>query len=521
MAHDGRFGGRFFGGKGGRGYDYYNDGGYVFGGFGSRKGGNGGKGKGKGKDGGKKGSFGGKGKVSGTGKGKGDFSYPETYFYEVYPHKAKGLRVIKCPKSGCYGCCLEGDNPPKTCNRCGTAFNFGAKSRSASPAVSTKSDSQVQNTSNAAKAMYDALEADGIPHDRILEHLKMAGLKLETPKTPTAGKTLTTVATAIAKIESQIAGIENNIKGAWEKYTNLNDKMEETVLNIDKMTESKKDLYQQKQRLENESASISGHSKVATSLAAGISPNMEEAWCNLDGELEGLPEEKREAVLTKSMNFLQTTQLTIAEHQLKNEGYEKTITTCLSKIASLEEAMARLNSASKEPVTSMSKSPPNTGAGNATINQSAVAQPYLAALRSPPTKQAAPLLPKAPSVKSGASNLGTPASVASKPLNIASKQPAKASPVAISNIDEETGNGPLGLSNSIENDEDDLMGEVTTSQEDIDLQNAKKRCRTLREANPVATNNSFQMLQRSAASIASSVVSEAVEAVEDDTGKTS
>ena len=67
--------------------------------------------------------------------------------------------------------------------------------------------------------MYDELESDGLSHERILDHLKRLGLKLETPTPPTAGKTLTTGATAIANIESQIAATENNIKGAWEKNT--------------------------------------------------------------------------------------------------------------------------------------------------------------------------------------------------------------------------------------------------------------------------------------------------------------
>ena len=81
------------------------------------------------------------------------------------------------------------------------------------------------------------------------------------------------------------------------------------------------------------------------------------------------------------------------------------------------------------------------------------------------------------------------------------------------NIDEDQGMGPLGNGGSSDNDEamDDVEGvsaELSTQEkEEMDLQSAKKRCRFLREANPVTTSNSFQTL----ASIASSVQSEVAE----------
>ena len=70
------------------------------------------KSKGKGK---------GKGKSKGNGKGKGDNSnWHQSYYFEVFPDKARGRTVVKCPKKDCFGCCLDGDKRPHACTRCGT-----------------------------------------------------------------------------------------------------------------------------------------------------------------------------------------------------------------------------------------------------------------------------------------------------------------------------------------------------------------------------------------------------------------
>ena len=197
---------------------------------------------------------------------------------------------------------------------------------------------------------------------------------------------------------------------------------------------------------------------MATSLAAGISPDMEEAWGSLDNELDGLPEDKRDAVLTKSMNFLQTTQMVIAEHQVENEQYEQTIAMCLSKIAALGDSFSKISkdAASKTvPLVPTSKPPPTASLNgqNATpTTQASVAKPYLSALRSPPEKnKASQLLPKAGIAKPAtALALNIASSSFMKPTTKAVAAPVSAN--VSTNIDEEQGMGPLGNGVSFDNE---------------------------------------------------------------------
>ncbi len=77
-------------------------------------------GKGPPKGGGKGGGKGGKAKGNGKCKDTQDSNE-----YEEYPERARGRKVVKCPKAGCFGCCLDGNNRPEACNKCQTIFNYG------------------------------------------------------------------------------------------------------------------------------------------------------------------------------------------------------------------------------------------------------------------------------------------------------------------------------------------------------------------------------------------------------------
>jgi hypothetical protein len=93
------------------------------------------KGKGKGQwglwrwveDGNTKGGGKAKGKGKSKGKGKGitrESKKSTSYFFEDYPHLAKGDPVVKCKNPICFGCCRFGHNPPTTCYECGQAFDY-------------------------------------------------------------------------------------------------------------------------------------------------------------------------------------------------------------------------------------------------------------------------------------------------------------------------------------------------------------------------------------------------------------
>ena len=67
--------------------------------------------KGKGKDCGKGNSKGKEKTTNEESRGRPrekELRLPKAIFYEDFPDKAKGQQVCKCPKSGCYGCCLVG-----------------------------------------------------------------------------------------------------------------------------------------------------------------------------------------------------------------------------------------------------------------------------------------------------------------------------------------------------------------------------------------------------------------------------
>ena len=133
----------------------------------------------------------------------------KSYFYEQQSKKARGLRVVKCKTDGCYGCCLDGEKRPTSCNRCDEPFDFGIRPpRSASPAsdrsekaqpkAAAKKRDQQQGPSNLldVNQVYDNLEESGMEHDKILELLKSWKMEYK-PKTIASPARLTSSAAAI------------------------------------------------------------------------------------------------------------------------------------------------------------------------------------------------------------------------------------------------------------------------------------------------------------------------------------
>jgi hypothetical protein len=88
---------------------------------------------------------GGRGRSVGQRGGKGpsldkynkERSNQNNYYFDIYPERAKGLKVIRCKNFICFEGTLLGDKPAKTCRLCGWNFELGntPRARSQSPAT--------------------------------------------------------------------------------------------------------------------------------------------------------------------------------------------------------------------------------------------------------------------------------------------------------------------------------------------------------------------------------------------------
>ena len=146
--------------------------------------------KGGGKGGVSKGTGKGKGKSGGERKGKGKGHNeehrgrqievtprkPTAYYFDLYPDRAKGRKVIKCHMPTCFGCWLEGDHPPTECRFCHTPCRRSGSNTGSDKTVREKPEPaakpvEYHNGGLAAKA-YQGLLDKGQAEDEALKFVQ-------------------------------------------------------------------------------------------------------------------------------------------------------------------------------------------------------------------------------------------------------------------------------------------------------------------------------------------------------------
>ncbi len=221
----------------------------VFGTMGGGKGGGswqwvdtgGGKGGGKGK-GKSKGKSYGKGKDKGKGKGK---KVSTSYFFEDFPHLAKGYPVVKCKTPTCFGCCTFGDNPPCVCYECELPFDFSRfheEERQARPA--NKQKQAAARDSSAGSARSDNKDHHQTKGDELVtslvvnskmskedanKHAQMIFPKWKEAQVVDKVVLQAKTSSEIKKMTEALAGLKNKLKNHQTKYEKLEKELEESA----------------------------------------------------------------------------------------------------------------------------------------------------------------------------------------------------------------------------------------------------------------------------------------------------
>ena len=160
---------------------------------------------------------------------------PKEYFFDKYPAATRGKKVYKCPKEGCFGCCLENASDFH-CRICTTMMKPDVADNSRRPSSSgdtdkgSRSKSPASINNNAAKSMYESLMKQGIDEQIVLESLQQAGFKYKPPKPPKPPSSADIVISNgehIKSIQGEIRQLQNLCSQQEERHINLLTQAEE------------------------------------------------------------------------------------------------------------------------------------------------------------------------------------------------------------------------------------------------------------------------------------------------------
>ena len=216
------------------------------------------------------------GKGGGKGKGKGA-TLVEGYYFDLFPDAAKGRPVVKCKTPACFGCCLYGDSPPKTCNKCKKDFDFsrfrgrpvdgpGNRSRDSSAASNGSKPSNKQNNNKGAVLYTELLKVYN--QDKALEVTRSAF-----PNFKPAQESPNSFSQSVGDIQKQegrVLDLRNKLKGQIQKAERLQGELEEcqTTGNdlVTQIEEAEADLLIQR----NKAATHLGLSRVTLEKAKDL-----------------------------------------------------------------------------------------------------------------------------------------------------------------------------------------------------------------------------------------------------------
>jgi hypothetical protein len=241
-----------------------------------------GKGKGKGKN---------KDKTNGKGKGKGEQTdyKPESYFYDDHPHRARGLKVIKCANPICFGCVLQGKNTTTTtCRYCQWVFRIPSSApdditppwkqdtkapankqpSSRSSSLGRKDTSSPNEKYASAETMHKQLvDEDGFTAEKatafVLKHLGVQYPKPDTVK-PTA------LTHELEKFTAEINKVENHIRRQQDRQSVLLHQCQECEDQITLLNETRVELLAKKDAALSKLGTLFAKDQQAVHLAQGL-----------------------------------------------------------------------------------------------------------------------------------------------------------------------------------------------------------------------------------------------------------
>jgi len=313
----------------------------------------GGKGKGKGEE--KNGKGKGKGKSRTKGDG-GSSNEHKSYYFDVFPERANGRRVVKCTKAGCYGCCLDGDKRPEVCNKCETPFKFG-NSRAAS-AGSERADQDKakdgpkKSTEKSDDDMYKELEEEGHSHEQIMRIFSLIGrkhFKGPKPKSSTSTEEMCAGVLAVNKLKKEQVHLDSLLTAQWTKHKNLLDQVEKCEDKIEELAKRKTQVLKEVQQWTDKTAGAIGLASVATAVAQGLDDESHLHMQELQERIvEFVPAEHQDTILKSSYEMVHAAQVFVQTQKIQHEEDKRKQDIIIKE---LQDAVAELKILTAFPAT--------------------------------------------------------------------------------------------------------------------------------------------------------------------------
>jgi hypothetical protein len=269
-------------------------------------------------------------------------SSQNNYYFDIYPERAKGLKVIRCKNPICFGCTLLGDKPAKTCRLCGWNFDLGntPKARSQSPATgsSTSKGELSKHHSKMVELGLESAQASDLIN-------QMLGTKYTPPPTtPTrvsVAPDFSEATSRIKKANSEMSQIENEITQQDARYKKFYDGCLEAEEKLDALQCKKTALLEHIDSLNKQVASEVGESNVALHAAKQLGDTSLEHMQSLYDIMEHVPSEHSQPAMSCIANLLSVAQSVVSEAVSKEDAVRGELDALKAKMLGLEQSLGR------------------------------------------------------------------------------------------------------------------------------------------------------------------------------------
>jgi hypothetical protein len=272
------------------------------------------------------------------GKGKGKGKPQAGYYYDRFPERAGGLKVLKCKNPKCFGSILLGNNPPPDCTMCGRKFDIPNKNvgRAASPAPSVDRDE--------LKAQLKQLVELGLPHEVAVQSIKkISGVKdFNVPRAvqPSVqrGPDLSKSADALNAANKEASKLANNLVQQHAKYDRLYAELSASSQTIDDIVEQQVRNQALIVKLTSEAESTIGSGKVAMHMCGGLGDDSLELMQEITAITAQLPKDIATTLDAAVSNLVSCAQAAITEAGAGRQNTEDKLEALQARLLAIEKA---------------------------------------------------------------------------------------------------------------------------------------------------------------------------------------
>ena len=443
---------------------------------------------------------------SGQARGRSrDRRVPTEYYYIKYPERARGLKVIKCVKPGCFGCCLLGENVPEKCHFCQTAFRVPTPSGSEKDLERPKQKPPARpSPKSRADLIYEDCLKKGMADADALEFMANT-LKIADYKPKAARESDPKYATdMLAQLSEQISAIDEQIVAQQNKQVELIKQADAIWPVIANLETDKKRLQEERLKHNETLGGLVGVTQVAIQSAQRLGDDSCAQAHEFEAALRGvdLRAEEKDAIAAPFFGIITTAQLELAK-QREQSQHER-----LQSISQMEVLSKRISELEQQ-ISAKAAAPPvppkATVPSKASLSSKSPmplppAKPVAKAAE-PVTELAVPDT-KAVTTSSSSSPPAVASAVAPITKSVAAPAPLASSASAeIVNSQEANESAAAAMGLTTDFDDDDLMSNKSKSNPvgPLDEASKQKRQKILesqqsRAAAPIKLHNMWQNL---------------------------